>query len=451
MKRFVSACGWFVAPITGLLGGCTLRLGPLDDSDSDPPPEAVGLPAPHQTPAEAPVLDEAQRARKAETERYIAEVVYHGAPIVGTVALPSGELLDGLDRAWLPALPYETPPLPWAPEAAQLPPGVALGLLDAEQVPELFDLVATAAPFQRPTFWPYILGETDATSIEDYLDRYQVGGAPSRLDRLYAGLIHGESNRGVSGFMNQFRPEVAPGSFSLLEFAVVCPADGPPEELVGVAISVDKVNAFGRSGGRLPDGEPRLHIEYARLKNGTRHHVWDGADGQFVPNPFRRARPGQVVPVSALGGAQVEHLLSVFQVPTGDWWVAYQHELLGYYPAGLFSRLNGGACSAAWYGEVYRPDRAPGFENDKGAIKTEMGSGRFAEAGFGHAAYVRNPRYYDLLWFGGKPNSRSVMIPRELSCYSQSISTTGVASKDNTFIFLGGPGGNDPGCQWPSP
>jgi hypothetical protein len=147
----------------------------------------------------------------------------------------------------------------------------------------------------------------------------------------------------------------------------------------------------------------------------------------------------------------VEHLLSVFQVPTGDWWVAYQHELLGYYPAGLFSRLNGGACRAAWYGEVYRPDHAPGFENDKGAIETEMGSGRFAEAGFGHAAYLRNPRYYDLLWFGEKPDERSTMIPEQLSCYSRWVSITGGAPEDNTFFFLGGPGGNDPGCQWPSP
>ena len=41
--------------------------------------------------------------------------------------------------------------------------------------------------------------------------------------------------------------------------------------------------------------------------------------------------------MSALGGAQVEHLLTIFQSPIGDWWVAYDQELLGYYPASAFT------------------------------------------------------------------------------------------------------------------
>jgi hypothetical protein len=215
----------------------------------------------------------------------------------------------------------------------ELPSGEALRLTDVAQIPELAELVTTAAPFYRPTFWPYILGETDATSIEDYLDRHQVGGAPSGEAHLYAGLVSSERNRGISGFMNQFRPEVAPGSFSLLEFAVACPADGPVEEMIGVVISADKVNGFGKNGRALTDGEPRLHVEYARSKGGQIKYTWDGLDGQFVPTPFRLYRPGQIVPVSKPGGTQVEHLLSIFQVPTGDWWLAYQHDLLGYYPA----------------------------------------------------------------------------------------------------------------------
>jgi hypothetical protein len=332
-----------------------------------------------------------------------------------------------------------------------LPQGVELGLTDVEEFPELLDLVTTAAPFHRPTFWPYILGETDATSIEDYLDRYQVGGDPARYERLYAGLQSPEPNRGVSGFMNQFRPEVAPGSFSLLEFAVGCPADGLAEEMVGVVISVDKVNGFGENHQPLADGKPRLHIEYKSAKAGKPRFAWDGDSGQFVANPFRRARPGQIVPVSTPGDAQVEHLIAIFQVPNGDWWIAYQHELLGYYPASLFSTLNEGACRSAWYGEVYRPARSPGFKNAKGAIKTEMGSGKFADAGFSNATYVRNPTYYDLLWFGVKPNDiyRNWNYPYEPTCYSRS--TLDEDASGNSAFLLGGPGGKNPDCQWPSP
>jgi hypothetical protein len=426
------------------LGGCTIHLGPLDERDEAEPREPSVLPAPEHPQGDEEVLDDAQQARKGEADRYVAEVIYQGAPIVRTIQLPSGDIIDGIDRVLLPAIPYELPQLPGTPGG--LPAGGELGLTDIEQVPELAELVATAAPFYRPTFWPYILGETDATSIEDYLDRYQLGGAPSGEARLYAGLVSKAPNRGVSGFMNQFRPEVAPGSFSLLEFTVACPADGPPQEQIGVVISVDRVNGFGKNGDALTDGQPRLHVEYARPKGGQVKYTWDGLDGQFVPNPFRRYRPGQIVPVSEPGGTQVEHLISIFQVPTGDWWIAYQHDLLGYYPASLFAQLSGGACRSAWYGEVARLGRASGFENANGAIKTEMGSGQYAATGPRHAASVRNPLYYDLLWFGIEPedNDFTVMKPDEPLCYSRTPMQNGIFS-------LGGPGGKEPGCKWPSP
>src|SRR4029078_1321759 len=96
------------------------------------------------------------------------------------------------------------------------------------QSPDLADIPAKAAIFHRPTFGPYILGETDATSIEDYLDRYEVGGAPTG-NPLYAGLLSAQANRAGTGYMNQFQPEVAAGSISILEFTVSCPADNPTE------------------------------------------------------------------------------------------------------------------------------------------------------------------------------------------------------------------------------
>jgi hypothetical protein len=200
--------------------GCTLRLGPFDGDGGggwSEPHKTSALPRPNEPHGDEPALDEAQQARQKEVDRYVAEVIYKGAKITQTLQLPSGDIVDGLDRATLPAMADTLPSLP---EEFVLPPGVELGQTELDQVPELLDLVATAAPFQRPTFWPYILGETDATSIEDYLDRYQVSGAPAAVERLYAGLWSKEPNRGISGYMNQFRPEVAPGSFSLIEFAV---------------------------------------------------------------------------------------------------------------------------------------------------------------------------------------------------------------------------------------
>jgi hypothetical protein len=420
--------------------GCTLRLGPLDDDSGNEPSTTSGLPPPDAPRGDEPVLDDAQQARQAEVARYVAEVLYKGATITRTLTLPSGDIVDGLDRATLPPIPDALPSLP---EQLVLPPGVELGLTELDRVPELLELVATAAPFQRPTFWPYVLGETDATSIEDYLDRYQVGGAPSGVERLYAGLGSKEPNRGVSGYVNQFRPEVARNSFSLIELAVACPAEGEAEEVVGVVISVDKVNRFGDGYPAGADGQPRLHIESARRKGNRIRYDWDGLDGSFVANPSRRHRPGEVVPVSTLGGTQVEHLLSIFQVPLGDWWIAYQGELLGYYPASAFTRLNQGACRSNWYGEVYNP-------NPRSTARTEMGSGQFADADLLYAAYVRNLTYYDPLWFGTEPEDGNAMIPNVPSCYSRSPLKLGLPPWNNYFL-LGGPGGRNPECKWPSP
>jgi hypothetical protein len=432
LTRFVS-CAALVC------SGCTIYIGPYDDSDRNAPGKPSVLPDPSEGPTNEPALDEAQQARKEEAERYVTDVIYQGGTILGTIQLPSGDVVDFIDRGSLPALPYdELPPLPFTPDLA-LPPGVELGTSELEHIPEAVALAATATPFQRPTFWPYILGETDATSIEDYLNRYQLGGQPSGGQHVHAGLISVQENRGISGFMNQFRPEVEPGSFSLMEFAIGCPAE-KPVEIVGVVISVDKVNPFGKNQHALTDGEPRLHVEYARVDptTGLVQYNWDNLDGSFKPNPLRmRHHPGQKVSVSVPGGAQVEHFIAIFQEPlTHDWWIFYKDELLGYYPASLFTMLNGGACVTEWYGEVARhkpvtPEPWP---------KTEMGSGQFAEAGPLLAAYVRNPKYHDLSWFGVEPpDTIGFSSSYNKDCYNRSPLVDGM-------FFLGGSGGKMPEC-----
>jgi hypothetical protein len=162
-----------------------------------------------------------------------------------------------------------------------------------------------------------------------------------------------------------------------------------------------------------------------------------------VGNPIRRHHPGQKVTVSVLDKTAIEHLLAIFQAPTGDWWLSYNGELLGYYPAKMFTMLSGGACQSAWYGEVARR-----YSSD-GNIKTEMGSGELAEAGLLNAAHVRDPRFYDLSWFGVEPKADLYPLPMQPTCYSRMPLTHLAPPWDSSFLFLGGPGGKDPECQWP--
>lgn len=422
--------------------GCVIEIGPGGSSGDTAGAGGEGgsTTSVHRDPdagsAGGPPLDRAQQARMEEVEQYILQVVYQGAEVITSVELPSGDVLDFVDRDTLPALPYEVPAVPPAAVLPAALPGFEIGLTELQQIPELLDIAATATPFHRPTFWPYILGEApDATSIEDYVAHYQVTGQPAGANRLYAGSWTVQPNRGLSGYVNQFRPEVASGSFSLLELAVTCPAGAVTQELVGVVISVDKANPFAKNQQALQDGDARLHVEYVGTAGGSARHSWDGMDGKFVANPLRVHHPGQKVPVSAFGGAQVEHLLVVFQSPVGDWWVVYNGDFLGYYPANLFTQLNQAGCGATWYGEVYNPK--PGT-----AVLTEMGSGKFAETGLSNAAHIRAPQYYDISWFTAQADDAGAALPYQPLCYDRSLIW-------NDSFLLGGPGSTNPACEWP--
>lgn len=436
MRARLSAGIWLLG--AGLMAlGCTLRIGALEGTEETPSVVNSEPGGPDE-----PLLDAVQEARKAEADLYTAQVIYKGGTVVASLQMPSGDGIDFVARETLPALPYALPALPADLAGAVLPPGVQVGLSEWEQIPEFFSLVATAAPFMRPSFWPYILGEApDAVSIEDYLARYSVGGAPSGVDRLYAGLASKEPNRGVSGFVSQFRPQVDPKSFSLIELTVFCPAEGPVQEQVGIVISVDRKNSFGNNRLKYQDGEPRMHIEYARNVNGAVQYVWDGMDGYFWDNPFRKHQPGEKVPYSLLNQKPIEHMMAIFQAPTGDWWIAFNGDLLGFYSAGRFTMLNQNGCATAWYAEVY--NEFPGKANF-----SQMGSGMFADAGLMKAAHIRNPRFYDMLWFTIEAKDGVFMIPNNPLCYTKSPLTHFGAPLDSNFLFLGGSGSTNPGCTW---
>jgi hypothetical protein len=150
------------------------------------------------------------------------------------------------------------------------------------------------------------------------------------------------------------------------------------------------------------------------------------------------------VPVSVLAGKQVEHLIGIFQEPVrGDWWIFYKDDLLGYYPADMFTMLDGGACGSAYYGEAAR--RKP--LTPKTWPKTEVGSGQHGSAGPLLAAYVRKPLYVDpVYWYPVDVQQGTASLPptTPAACYTREPLKDG-------YVFFGGPGGYDPNCTGVSP
>ena len=103
---------------------------------------------------------------------------------------------------------------------------------------------------------------------------------------------------------------------------------------------------------------------------------------------------------SSLGGTQWEYTLTV-HFYSGDWWLGYGSEWFGYYPASLYGDgpLAKFSTEMQFGGEIddYSPNWGP------------MGSGEFANRGFGYAAFQRFISYYNT---AGYP--KDYATPREL-------------------------------------
>jgi len=419
---------------THLLVGAVLVAGCAEPSDleEDPSLESeVDLPLPSRWRVAPPALDAVARRRQAEVDRYIRDHLYAGYEIVETTQTYSGELIDWVDPESVPGSQIEAPPpLP----AAELPEGVELQPTELDGHPELRGPEGMI-PVVRPSFARYVSGDSRAASIEDHIAQESAAGQPAGQTRLYEGYYRFIGHTGVKTFVNQgLINAVEPGTFSLLETATVCSGFFPltTTELVGATVSKDMVN--------FNDQTQRLRIEFlsaGAFGIGNNLGGWDGLVVGFVPATGRPYGPNVALLPSVLGGVQRESAF-IIQNYSGNWWVAHNGNWLGYYPGALFDLIKTQSCAAHFYGEVYDPTPLDWTFND-------MGTGQFASTGFGLAAYFRGPSYVingvDVLLSGATPAT-----PSDAACYSDS-GLLSSAPPWNRYFYLGGPGGNAPGCN----
>jgi len=267
---FNSACIIVLGDGSGLSGGS--GTGGDGTASALPEPEEWRVPPVELTPE--------QQRRKDEADVYIAEHVYKGRPIEKTVQGYSGDILDYMKIAPLAVAPPEIPPL-W--ENAALPEGVTLALTEVEQYPELWGPTDTTL-FTRPDFSRYIMEDTGASSVEDWIANYEVHGLPDSAYRLYAGLSVVAPNHGASVRINQFKPEVAQDSFSLIELSVGCPAVGESTEFIGLLLTVDRKNSSADAHS-IDGPQVRLRVEYWREANGKLEGASISGQGTSHSNP----------------------------------------------------------------------------------------------------------------------------------------------------------------------
>ncbi|CAO2207629.1 unnamed protein product [Urochloa humidicola] len=170
----------------------------------------------------------------------------------------------------------------------------------------------------------------------------------------------------------------------------------------------------------------------------------------FVQTSSRIAIGASISPVSSAGGAQYDMTVLVWKDPKlGNWWLSYGGQLVGYWPAQLFTHLSDHASMVEWGGEVV--DTRPAGAH----TATQMGSGRFAAEGFGRASYFRNLETVDAdNSLAQVPVEAIQTLAENPACYDirkgaydddDDHSGSGSGSGWGTHFYYGGPGHN-PAC-----
>ncbi|CAH9140055.1 unnamed protein product [Cuscuta epithymum] len=188
------------------------------------------------------------------------------------------------------------------------------------------------------------------------------------------------------------------------------------------------------------DTSPRFFIYWTgdSYNNGCYNLGCSG----FVQIGNKYAVGAAITPTSEYNGTQKDIEIYIWKDSNlGRWWLAIgaSEYVLGYWPASLFSHLNGtsGASMLQFGGEVVNS------KTNGQHTTTQMGSGHFARERFGKAAYFRNLQMVD---------SNNKIIPlsnlqvREDSPGCYNISLQPYQPVWGCYFYYGGPGRNPQSC-----
>ncbi|KAK3020158.1 hypothetical protein RJ639_003056 [Escallonia herrerae] len=157
----------------------------------------------------------------------------------------------------------------------------------------------------------------------------------------------------------------------------------------------------------------------------------------FVQINNEIAMGASIYPISGYRGSQYDISILVWKDPNeGNWWMQFGNgNVLGYWPASLFSYLTDSASMIEWGGEVVNS------EADGQHTTTQMGSGHFPDEGFGKASYFRNIQIVD--------GSNNLKVPKDIATFTEQSNCYDVQTGKNddwgNYFYYGGPGRN-PNC-----
>ncbi|MFF7231795.1 neprosin family prolyl endopeptidase [Streptomyces sioyaensis] len=180
------------------------------------------------------------------------------------------------------------------------------------------------------------------------------------------------------------------------------------------------------------NADPHLFVFATRKNYEPGHRVYNLDDGVFRPVDSPYLIPGAPLPYSQTGGSQIGYQMG-FYLTGNAWWFYFEGHPIGCFPVEWF---NGGPLTTKATRATFGGETANGL-----AMWPPMGSGRYATAGFGQAAYQRSSLVYPM---GGGAVDSSLAEAGSVTgqCYSLQITNNSVDPDWGTYLFFGGPGGN---------
>ncbi|KAL8225989.1 hypothetical protein R6Q57_018546 [Mikania cordata] len=243
-------------------------------------------------------------------------------------------------------------------------------------------------------------------------------------------FVNGNQYYGAKASMNVWTPAVAdPYEFSLSQLWVISGSFGDDLNTIEAGWQVSP-ELYG-------DGYPRFFTYWttdAYQETGCYNLLCSG----FVQTNNRIAIGAAISPRSSYNGKQFDIRVMIWKDPKhGHWWLQFgSGVLIGYWPSFLFSHLQKHASMVQFGGEIVN-SRSRGYHTN-----TQMGSGHFAEEGFGKAAYFRNMQVVD--WDNSLlPLTNLHLLADHPNCYNIKAGRNNVWGN---YMYYGGPGRNA-GCQ----
>ncbi|AEE78387.1 carboxyl-terminal peptidase (DUF239) [Arabidopsis thaliana] len=181
------------------------------------------------------------------------------------------------------------------------------------------------------------------------------------------------------------------------------------------------------------DSQPRLFVYWTKdtyQKTGCLNLECPG----FVQVTSEFAIGSAFSPTSSYGGSQYDITMYIWKdTKDGNWWLSIDSSVIGYWPARLFTHLaHGPATLVQWGGEIVN-SRSYGQHTT-----TQMGSGHFAEEGFGKAGSFRNLKIIDYLSYM-QPVQEFILQTKNPTCYT---AIKGYSEEWGSHFYYGGPGYN---------